>query len=71
MHFCGMGFHPDTLASEYVDCQNARPLFEPQFTELVIQPLLDDGLELLADRVYEIGMNEFSTALKSECGFNL
>ncbi len=68
MHFCGMGFHPDTAAGEYVDCDSGRATFEGQFAELVVQPLLDDAFELLGDRVYEIGMEEFRAVMTGESG---
>ena len=66
MRFCGMGFHPDTAAGEYVDCESGRAMFDGQFAELVVQPLLDDGDKLLGERVYEIGMAEFQVMLNVE-----
>lgn len=70
MRFCRMGFHPDTAAGEYVDCESGRAMFDGPFAELVVQPLLDDGDRLLGERVYEIGMAEFQVMLNvgSICG---
>jgi hypothetical protein len=52
---CGLGFHPDTDMSEYVDAGSGNSLFDPAFAADVLQPLLNQARSNIAeDRLYEI-----------------